>query len=131
MVFPELPKPPKSTKLGKKILEMGHSGFVLWSTSSCHLAGEAKSNSPSCHSLMLKLGGRQGCADQNLGKHRLEYIWPLICKTRRKKEQKKELVFGFSMGHSFKSVLGSPKLLPSLKETTGFLFCVWAAVLLG
>lgn len=111
MVFPELSK---STKLGKK----NPFKITYWlGASCCRSAGKAIRNSPTPVLQYLNWAGGKAVPTKNLGKHHLEYVWPLICEMRKKKGTKKELVFGFSMGDSLSFV--HPTAAPVLKVTDG------------
>lgn len=103
MVFPKLSK---STKLGKKPYSKLDIGFV-----SLAAAKLEKQHGTVPLTVLQCLNGAGGKAvpTQNLGKHHLAYVWPLICEMRRKKEFKKRCVW---FQHGGQSVLRSSKLLP-------------------
>lgn len=103
MVFPKLSK---STKLGKKPYSKLDIGFV-----SLAAAKLEKQHGTVPLTVLQCLNGAGGKAvpTQNLGKHHLAYVWPLICEMRRKKEFKKRCVW---FQHGGQSVLRSSKFLP-------------------
>lgn len=56
-------------------------------TSSCQLEKQHVTAPLAIHLCLSQAGGK-AVPTKTLGKHHLEYVWPLPCKTRRKKEQR-------------------------------------------